>query len=128
MGAYFDNILGAGEVFVIYAGPRVNKCITAYMSFCRSIGPNTSTFNQELGSCFGAVMEPPHSANYQSVFTDPPDSSTYTTDDYNSAKIHLDRNKIHYRNLTYDLSNPLGWDWEARPDIVEVGIHQQQLL
>jgi hypothetical protein len=120
LGAFFDDsIPGAGQVTRIYAGPRMNKCVTKYRSFVGQIGPDTSTFNQELGSCFGAVLEPPQSPNYISVFTDPAGSSSYTSYDFEMAKLYLDRNKIHYRNLTYDLSNSDGWDWEARPDIVE---------
>jgi hypothetical protein len=119
-GAYFDDsISGAGEVTRIYAGPRMNKCITKYRWFIGLLGPDISTFNQELGSCFGAVLEPPQSPNYVSVFTDPAGSSSYTSYDFEIAKLYLDRNKIHYRNLTYPQSNSDGWDWEARPDIVE---------
>lgn len=119
-GAYFDDsISGAGEVTRIYAGPRMNKCITKYRWFIGLLGPDISTFNQELGSCFGAVLEPPQSPNYVSVFTDPAGSSSYTSYDFEIAKLYLDRNKIHYRNLTYPQSDSNGWDWEARPDIVE---------
>jgi hypothetical protein len=103
----------------MYAGPRMNKCVTKYLSGVGFESPDNAVFNQELGSCFGAVLEPPQSPNYISVFTDPPTSNQYTSYDFEMAKLYLDRNKIHYRNLTYDLSNSDGWDWEARPDIVE---------
>jgi hypothetical protein len=122
IGANFDDsISGAGIVIRLYAGPRMNRCVTRYRSYIGLpyMGPDNVVFNQELGSCFGAVREPAQSDDYVSVFTDPSFVNTYTQDDYDSAKIMLDRLRVHYRNLTYDVNEPEGWDWEMRPDEVE---------
>ncbi len=120
-GAYFDNsIPGAGSVARTYDGPRMNKCTSAFRQGAGLTGPDVSVFNQELGSCFGAVLEPDQSSNYQSVFCDPPNGNTYTQDDYDCATVMLDRARVHYRNLSYDASDPQGWDWEMRPDEVQI--------
>ncbi len=117
MGAYFDNsIPGNGVVTRIYNGPVMNKCATAYRDYIGLNGPDISTFNQELGSCFGAVLEPSQSSTYTSVFTDPAGSESYTQDDYDCATVMLDRAKVHYRNLT--ITGEDAYDWEMRPDEV----------
>jgi hypothetical protein len=72
-------------------------------------------YNQELGSCFGAVQEPPQSPNYISVFTDPPTYFTYTPYDFNAQHIRLSRSMKYITEIiTYAPSDPDGLDWDAR--------------
>jgi hypothetical protein len=117
MGAYFDNAIpGNGVVTLVYDGPKINKCSTAYKDYVGVSGADISTFNQELGTCFGAITEPPVSSNYDSVFTDPAGSNTYTSDDFDCSTVMLDRARVHYKNLT--ASGDDAYDWEMRPDEV----------
>lgn len=127
LGAYFtmelENLTGgtvnaSGTVTRIYEDAKMNKCITRFMPEAGFSNANSAIFNQELGSCFGAVLEPSQSSQYESVFTDPVGSQSYTPDDYNCSKLLLNRSRVHYRNLSFDVSNPEAWDWEMRPDEV----------
>jgi len=121
VGAYFDDAIpGNGVVIRLWSGPRMNKCITSYKSYVGVSGPDVSTFNQELGSCFGAAFEPAWDPQYYlTVFSAPPSSNTYTEDDLKIISVYLGRSKIHYANLSLDFNDLNSKDWEARPDIVE---------
>lgn len=121
MGAYFDDSIypAAGVVARIYDGPKMNRCSTAYYHIIGETGgpapgADNWVFNQELGSCFGSVAEPPQSSNYDSVFKTPTSFSTYTSDDYDCSTVMLDRARVHYKNLTVSGEN--SYDWEMRPD------------
>jgi hypothetical protein len=118
---YFDNSIGAaGTVVIIREGYAYNKCIIQFYHYVGLGGPDNDVFNQEIGTCFGAVFEPPLSSNYVSVFTDPAMSNTYTEDDLNCQYVRMHRSKVHYLNKSYDYFNdPEAWDWEMRPDEVE---------
>ena len=120
MGVYWDNsISGAGQVIIMKSGPIILKCSTSYKDWIDPNDPDNSVYNQELGSCFGAVNEPAQSSTYTSVFTDPAGWETYTPDDLNSSNVRLTRTPIHYLNQDYANDNPEGWDWEAHPETVE---------
>ena len=118
--AYYDNIVIPDSAWTLrsYDGPKMNQCSNLYRDPIGLAGADIATFNQELGSCFGAVSEPPVSAEYTSVFTGPPGSQTYTQDDYDCSTVMLNRSRVHYRNLTYDADDEEGFDWEMRPDEV----------
>jgi len=126
MGAYFDNSIfpAAGVVGIMWDGPQMIKCHTAYYE---SIGGTTGSFqgadntvfNQELGTGFGCVTEPAVSSNYESVFTQPCPFDTYTQDDYDCATVMLNRARVHYMNLSFEITDPEGYDWEMRPDEVQ---------
>lgn len=125
-GAYWDDsIPGTGIVSRVYSGPRMTKCTTAYKFWVGNPvgggadGPDNGVFNQEIGSCFGSVSEPPTTETYVSVFTDPNGSMTYSEDDLNAQSVYFDRGLIHYRNLSYDKEDPEGWDWELHPNLVD---------
>jgi len=125
-GAYWDNTVpGVGIVGRVWNGLRMEKCTTGYRdtvgrdSLGLYPGPDNNVFNQEIGSCFGSVNEPDRiDSLYNSVFTDPTPENTYTPDDYDCETVYLARSKVHYRNLYYSASDPEGWDWELRPDLV----------
>jgi hypothetical protein len=120
-GAYFDNsIPGVGSVAVTYDGAKINKCSTSYRDNVGLNGPDNYVFNQELGTCFGCVQEPPQSTSFTSVFQDPTTADTYTQDDHDCATVMLDRSRVHYRNLQYYEFESDGWDWEMRPDEVQI--------
>jgi len=120
MAIWWDNnIPGAGVAGVVKTGPIINKCVNKYRDYVDPNTPDSPVYNQELGTCFGAVREPEQSSTYDSVFTDPPDSATYTSDDLNASNVRLTRTPIHYWNQEYAEDDPEGFDWEARPDVVE---------
>jgi hypothetical protein len=77
-----------------------------------------------LGTCFGAIHEPPQSPNYISVFTDPATSNIYTPYDLNAQHIRLSRSMIHYRNFSYPLDSYEGADMDAHPSIVDQWYNQ----
>jgi len=119
--AYFDNVVlpdDSGWTLRSYDGPKMNQCSDLFADGVGSNGADTTVLNQELGSCFGAVTEPAQSSTYDSVFTDPTSENTYTQDDYDCSIVMLDRARVHYRNISYALSDPEGFDWEMRPDEV----------
>lgn len=121
---YWNNsISGVGVIGCTYNGPIQKWCEVQFRSTvgcntgCAFPGSNNTVFNQELGSGFGARLEPPQSPNYVSVFTDPTSANTYTPYDYSCSNVRLTRSKIHYKVLSYG-TNPEGFDWEVRPDSV----------
>lgn len=121
MGVFWNNNIGpAGTFSCHYNGPVKRKCSVIFKQGVAHNSPDDGAINQELGSVMGAITEPPQSENYTSVFADPPNSYTYTNDDYTCAHIYLSRSLLHYQNLDgYEWGDPEGWDWEQRPDIVD---------
>jgi hypothetical protein len=125
MGISWDNnIGGAGVVIMIRDGPRISKCVTKYKWYIEPNNPDNVVYNQELGTCFGAIHEPPQSPNYSSVFTDPSSANTYTPYDFNAQHIRLSRSMIHYRNFSYIPGDSEGLDWDAHPSIVDQWYNQ----
>ncbi len=71
-------------------------------------GAEHPAFHQELGSCFGAVLEPPDIL--PTVFSAGSQETNYTIHDLQMSKLYNDRNKIHYRNRTFAQEDSEGWD------------------
>jgi hypothetical protein len=121
---YWDNdLLGVGVALFVFEGPVISSCASIFTGGVHKTEPNNWLYNQELGTCFGAIAEP-YNINQESVFTDPTNVETYTKADYENVKVYLTRSRIHYRNG--GAMNPIpptltleDQDYEARPDIVE---------
>jgi len=116
-----DGISGAGAVGFDKIGPTINRSDVMYRHWIGSTpGDNNNTvFNQEFGTAMGTTIEPPHDPSYESVFTDPADSNSYTDDDYNCSLIRRNRAKIHYLQGEDEEYTPDEYDWELRPDLID---------
>lgn len=120
MAVYWDNsIIGGGTWWCICSGPVKIKCTVVFKESIGIGGPANGAMSQEFGSVMGAKLEPPQSPNYSSVFCDPPNSNSFTEDDYMAAHIYLSRSLMHAYNAEFEFPDPEGYDWELRPDIVK---------
>jgi len=121
---YWDNDLnGIGLAAFIFDGPIIDSCAAVFIGGAEFTADNF-LYNQEIGTCFGAVTEP-YNLHQPSVFAEPYTSETYSEGDLENAKVYLTRSRIHYRNgpqiQSTDTQLPLeDQDYEARPDIVEI--------
>ena len=115
----WDNRIGAAGTCSMLMDENEATILSAaaiFMEQYHPTNPNSQKYNQELGTCFGAVREPTSISPYDSVFTDPSGVYSYTSLDLKAVKIYLNRSRMHYYDST---KGDFAYDREAHPDIVE---------
>ena len=125
MAIYWDNsIPGVGVIGCNYGSGNIQeRCEVRFQPTVggnsgSNTGPNNWVYNQELGSSMGVPIEPPYTTSFISVFQDPLMSPVYTPYDFSGSTVRLGRAKVHYQNSTYGTTDPEGYDWDMRPDLV----------